>query len=101
MNIEIFNPKDGVKKWVINYTIDKLRELHRLDKEISKAQVYFKRQPSSPSEDKICEIDLTIYGDSLLLHSEAGSFERAVRDAMQELYQRVDELLKRLNKQPI
>lgn len=100
MNIEIFNPKDEVKEWLINYTSDKLMELHRQDAAISRALVYFKEEPDSPGEDKICEIELTIYGDSLFIHSKACSFEKAVRDAIQELSLRVDQQLKKHNEPP-
>jgi hypothetical protein len=35
MNIEIYNPQNEVKEWIIRYTQDKLMELHRLNKGIS------------------------------------------------------------------
>ncbi|OQP63752.1 hypothetical protein A3860_22695 [Niastella vici] len=68
----------------------------RIDKEIAAARVHFKTRSSAPDEDKICEIELTIYGDSLFINSKATSFEKAVRDAMQELSQRIDEQLKNM-----
>lgn len=100
MNIEFHNPKDVVKEWIIIYIRDKLMELYQRDKEISKAQVYFKEQISSENNNKICEIDLTIYGDSLFIHCKATSYERAARDAIQELTQKIDEQIKKHGEPP-
>lgn len=100
MNIEFHNPKNDVREWVIGYAKDKLVELHKRDKEISRAQVYFKRKNTAQPDDKVCEIDLTIYGDSLFIHCSANSYEQAVRHAIQELTQKVDEQISKHSEPP-
>lgn len=100
MNIEFYNPSGEVKEWIIDYIKDKLMELHHRDKEISRAQVYFKQQTTAENDNKICEIDLTIYGDSLFVHQKATSYEQAARGAITELSEKVDERISKQSEPP-
>jgi len=99
MNIELDIPKGAVKEWVISYASDKLMELHKRDSEISSAKVCFKL-PTTDNESKICEISLTIYGDSLFVHRKAASFEQAVFDALKDLTLKVDKQISVRNEPP-
>lgn len=99
MNIEFHAPHGEVKEWVINYLKEQLMELHRKDKQVSRAQVYFRDQPGGP-EPKVCEIDLSIYGDSLFVHRNAGSYEQAAREVLAELNRKVDEQIRRQSEPP-
>jgi len=79
----------GEKK--IDYSEHKnLMELHQKDKNISKAQVYFWQQPKTQNDDKACEIDLTIHGDSLFVYRKAYSYEKAAREVLDELTQKIE-----------
>ena len=100
MNIEFHEPQGKVKVFVTDYLRDRLIALHRKDKEISRAQVYFRVQPDTSPDDKVCEIDLTIYGDSLFVHRSASSFEHAMRETLEELEKKIDEQLSRQNEPP-
>lgn len=98
MKIRFHNPE--VQEWVVSYTCDKLLDLHHRNKEITAAQVYFKQQADPNNDNKVCEIDLTIYGDSLFVHCKAGSYELAARDALQKLAQKVEEQISKHNEPP-
>jgi len=90
MNIEIHTPGGKVKEWVTTYVRDRMMELHQKDKNISKAQVYFWQQPKTQNDDKACEIDLTIHGDSLFVYRKAYSYEKAAREVLDELTQKIE-----------
>jgi hypothetical protein len=90
LNIEIHTPGAKVKEWVTSYVRDKMLELHRKNKNISKARVYFWQQAKTQNGDKACEIDLTIHGDSLFVYRKAYSYEKAVREVLDELTQKVE-----------
>lgn len=84
MTIEFHAPHGKVKEWVIDYLKNKLVQLHHINAAISRAEVYFK-EDNTPGQEKICEIDLTIYGESLFTRRSAGSYEEASREAADAL----------------
>ena len=100
MNIEIHEPKGKVKGFVTDYLRDRLISLHHKDREISRAQVYFRELTDDLPDNKVCEIDLTIYGDSIFVHRKASSFEHPIRETLEELERKVDEQLSRQNEPP-
>lgn len=97
MNIEIHAPHGQVKEWVIEYTRDQLLKLHKQDKEISRAQVYFREPAEENNGGKICEIQLTIPGGDLFIHRQAENFEKAVRNVLEEITEMVIQQLKMQN----
>ncbi|MDP4252260.1 MAG: hypothetical protein Q8918_19350 [Bacteroidota bacterium] len=95
MNIEFQTPSQGlVKEWILKSIRDKLVEFHQRDKEISKATVCFKEQAGLKTGEFVCEILLTIFGDSLFVHRSADSFEQAARLVLTELSEKVDKIIK-------
>lgn len=74
MNISFHNPK--VQEWVISYTRDKLVDLQQRNKEISAVHVSFRQQDGPGCDNNVCEIELTIYGDSLFVHCKAAVMNR-------------------------
>jgi HKD family nuclease len=50
----------------------------------------FWQQAKTQNGDKACEIDLTIRGDSLFVYRKAYSYEKAVREVLDELTQKVE-----------
>lgn len=100
MNIEFQAPQGQVKEWLINHVRNELMKLYHKDKEISRAAVYFREKANDPFHDRICEIDLAIYGDSVFVHRKADSYEQAAREALAELAQKVDTQMKKQNEPP-
>ena len=100
MNIEFQASQGQVKEWVIDHVREKLMELYHRDKRISRAQVYFREQPDAEGGSKICEIDLSIYGDSLFVRRKAGSFEQASMEVLKELTEKVDEQIRNQGEPP-
>jgi hypothetical protein len=94
MNIEFHTPHGQVKEWILNSTRDKLLEFHLRDKEISKATVYFKEQAGPDKGEYVCEILLSIFGDSIYVHRSADSFEQAARLVFTELSEKIDNIIK-------
>ena len=90
LNIEIHTPGGKVKEWLTSYVRDTMLELHRKDKNISKAQVYFWQQAKTKNGDKACEIVLTFQGGSLFVYRKAYSYDKAVREVLDEVVQKVE-----------
>ena len=100
MTIEFHSQPGKVKEWVINYVKDKLIEFHQRNNEISKAEVYFKEHINASQGDKVCEIELMIFGDLFFVHRNAESFERASREAIKALTETVEEQIKKQAEPP-
>jgi putative sigma-54 modulation protein len=100
MTIEFHSPHGKVKEWIVDYMKSKLIELHHLEPAISRAEVYLKEEPGVSAESKICEIDLTIFGESLFVRRSAGSFEEASREALDSLTADMQSQVGRRNEPP-
>ena len=87
MNIEFYTPEGEVREWVINYMKEQLIELHNRNKKISRAEVYFRDQNAM----KTCEVELSIYGDSISVQRFADKYEKAAREVLKELTAKMDE----------
>jgi len=99
MHIEFHTPEAEVKDWVLTYLRDKLLEFYHRDKEISAAHVYL-RQPGQGESDKVCEVELTIFGDSVFVRTRADSYEQASREAIEELEKLVEEQIRKQSEPP-
>ena len=101
MNIEFQAPNEQVKEWVLSFVRDKLIEFHQSNKDISRAQVYFREEANTNKEvNKVCEIDLTIYGNSLFVQRKAGSFEQASKEVLAELAKKLEAQNRSQNEPP-
>jgi hypothetical protein len=96
MNIEFYTPASQVKEWVINYIKEQLIELHNRNKIISRAEVYFRDQNAV----KICEVELSIYGNSISVQRSADKYENAAREVVKELTAKMEEQAKMRNEPP-
>ena len=85
MTIEFHFPQGKIEEHVLDFVKKYLVKFHQKDREISRAEVYFKEQATKPGTQKICEIDLTIYGDSIFVRRLAETFEEAARQAIETL----------------
>ncbi|MFI5195867.1 MAG: hypothetical protein ACHQD8_02140 [Chitinophagales bacterium] len=100
MTIEFHNPADAIPEWIIGDIKKKLTDLHHQDKEISRAQVYFQKQPVAFDGDYVCEIELTIFGSSIMVHRNADSYALASREVLKELSEQVQKQIQKQNELP-
>jgi ribosome-associated translation inhibitor RaiA len=87
MNIEFFTPQGSISEGVINYVKEHLFKIHKQNKKISGAIVYFNEQGIK----KVCEVDLSIDDDCLLVQKVADNYDMAAREALQELNKKIEE----------
>lgn len=85
MVIEFYTPGKAVKEWIIRYLKEAITKLHGQRKEISRAEVYFKERMKEIHSEKICEIKLSIFSDSVMVTGAGKNFDQAARKAIKEL----------------
>lgn len=100
MNIEFHEPHDEVKEWIINYMKEELMHVHRDYKEVGRAEVYFSERMNDLIPEKICEVDISAFGDSIKIKRIANSFDQAAREVIKELHEKLEEHLKTQNQPP-
>jgi ribosome-associated translation inhibitor RaiA len=100
MTIEFNAPQGEVPEHIIDFIRDKLMEFYKRDKEISRAEVKFRKQPFAPNGDHVCEIALTIYGDSIMIHRKGDSYSQAAGDVVNEISRKVEEFVKQQKEPP-
>lgn len=84
MIIEFQAPHGEVESLVYDYLRDQLLVIHEKDKDISRAQVYF-RNMLKEKNPFVCEIELTIYGNSLFAHRDGQSYLEAAKAVIELL----------------
>ena len=86
MTIEFNTVYGKVSEKLITVIIDEIMNLVHIDKKISRAKIFLKEDETIiPSENKVCEIKLGVYGDDLVVHARAEDFKSAVKEAITEL----------------
>lgn len=100
MRIEFDMPAGESHEWLVNHLKQKLVELYRQDRHISRAGVQFSKNPRDLDNEYSCAIDLTIFGSSISVRSSGESYERSVRDVLDELSKQVDKQVRGLREPP-
>jgi ribosome-associated translation inhibitor RaiA len=100
MTIEFNIPHNGVQEHLIQFIQHKLLDFHHRDKDLSRAKVNLRRQPDTADREYVCEITLTMSGDSIMAHRNAADYTQAARDALNTLSEKVDEMVKDLKSPP-
>lgn len=95
MNIEFHIPAGETQEWLVEHIEKKLTELHHEYEHISRAEVYFRKNPQAFDGEYVCEIDLTIFGSSIAVKQSAESFVRASSEVITELEKRVGEQIRK------
>jgi len=90
MTIEFHTPHGEISEATINFLKKNLMACYHRDPEISRAEVYF-RKNGEPEDKCICEVDLTVYGNSLMVLRSAASFQQAAEEVVKEVNLKVDE----------
>jgi hypothetical protein len=88
MNIEFNTPRDHVKQWVMTYLLNRMLDIHDRYPFISRAQVDLREKTGN---EKSCDIELTIFQDSVFVHRSAGNFEEACLHAVSSIEERLKE----------
>jgi putative sigma-54 modulation protein len=92
MIIEIHAPHSEVNESLLKPVKEKVLSFSHLIKDIVKAEIILRDDvAATPQENKICEIRLTLYGDSLFVHRRSGSFNESACAAVDELEKAVQE----------
>lgn len=99
LNIEFHHPQGRVEESDLNMIRDGLMELRQQFKDISRAHVHLKDSGENNNE-KICEIDLTIYGSSIFLKRSAGTYLEAAKEVLGGLREKIAEQVKSRNEPP-
>jgi hypothetical protein len=85
MVIEFYTPGKKVKEWLINDIKDTILKQHKKHKEISGAEVCFKERMKQMVSEKICEINLSIFKDSIMITGTGKNFDIATRKALEKM----------------
>jgi len=94
MTIELNIPHNGVQEHLIQFIQHKLLDFHHRDRDISRAEVSLRKQPGNAESEHVCEITLTMQGDTIMAHRTAADYTQAARDALNTLSEKVDEMVK-------
>ncbi|WP_143773934.1 HPF/RaiA family ribosome-associated protein [Niastella vici] len=92
MIIEIHAPHSEVNESILKPVKEKVLSFSHLIKDIVKAEIILRDDAAAaPQENKICELRLTLYGDSLFVHRRSASFGESACLAVEELEKAVQE----------
>lgn len=101
MTIEFQTVAAIVPEKLVTFMRDELLQLSHLNSKISRAEILLKEDDSIiKSENKICEIRLTVYGDNLFTHTRTGNFEASAKEAIKELKKMVKQQIKEQKEPP-
>lgn len=89
MTIEIHSPHLKIEESFLKSMEKELMELIHLNKDISRAEVFFREDDSPTPENKICEIRLTVYSDNLFARRVTENYYASAKEVMDELKVRV------------
>lgn len=95
MIIEIHAPHSEVNESILMPVKEKVLSFSHVIKDIVKAEIVLRDDVAAAAgENKICEIRLTMYGDSIFVHRRSGSFQDCASLAVTELERTVSEQAK-------
>jgi len=95
MNIEFHTAYGKVPDKLIKDIRDKVLEFSHVNADISRAEIILREDETIiPSENKVCEIRLSIYGDDLMAHSRTESFKTSAKEVLNSLKKMVKQQVK-------
>jgi len=101
MTIEFHTQHAAVSEKLLDHIRSEIMKLAHLNNDINRAEVILKEEKTIiPSENKMCEIRLTIYGDDLLAHTYSENFRKSVREVIKELKKLIKQQLAKKNEPP-
>jgi len=101
MTLEFQTQYAVVDDQLIGYIRNELMKLYHLFKKISRAEVVLKEDKSIiPSENKMCEIKLSVFGSNMVAHSRSENFTKSAKKVLKELKRLVSQELEKKNELP-
>jgi len=101
MIIEIDTPIDEIREPIIKDLKKELTRLHHEYKGISRATVHFRKEEMKPFLwEYICEIDLAIFGNSIIVSRKTGNWDAAAKEAILAVTNKINELARKENQPP-
>lgn len=91
MTIEIHNPPASVEESFLKSIEKELLDFSHKNPNISRAEVSFREDESLQWDNKICEIKLVVFTDSLFARRVSGNYYLAAREVLDELAIRVQQ----------
>lgn len=95
MTLNIQAPNITLKQEVTDFLNQKLKMLSRRYNEIFSVEVCFRREKSSTTDNKFCEIRLIISGYDLMASAQCETFEAAIAQTSEALERQIENV--RLN----
>ena len=96
MTIEFHTTFGKVSEKIINEIRNEIINLSHISKNITRAEVLMKEDKNIvPTENKICEIRLTVFGDNLVAHARTENFKDSAKDALKDLKRMVKQQIKK------
>jgi ribosome-associated translation inhibitor RaiA len=90
MKIEFQTPYGKVPEKLVSEIRNEIIELTHINKNISKALVLLKEDEAIIStENKICEIRLSVYGHDLFAHARTENFKNSSKEVIKDLKKRL------------
>lgn len=100
MTVDIHSPHLKAGSALIRSIEEKVVALSHLNKNISRAEIYLHADKELKKKNRICEIRLEIFGETLFVRRISDSFEKSVITVLKELKKLVTEQAKHLNEPP-
>ncbi|HTQ27110.1 MAG TPA: hypothetical protein VMI35_03245 [Puia sp.] len=91
MKIEFTMLHGEAGEWITDFIRDQLMEMYARDKSLIAARINLKEVADEGPASRVCEIELTAFGEKMFVHRAAESFGNAVRSVLAELRILVDE----------
>jgi hypothetical protein len=98
MTIEIYSFHVKIKETTLKTIEKEIVALSHLGRRISRVEIFLTEDPATVKENKICRIRLDIIGDTLYVHRNADSFEKAAGDAIKVLKKHLSQKVEYKNK---
>ena len=93
MIIEIHAPQGEVPEKLADEIKSGLTKLHQQFVDISRVTVHFREETYHPFlKNYICEIDVTIFGNSFSVSRKSDSFEESAGEVMKVVSEKINEL---------
>ncbi|HVT86578.1 MAG TPA: HPF/RaiA family ribosome-associated protein [Chitinophagaceae bacterium] len=100
MTIEFHVGQIKAEEKLIDYIKEKLVALSHLHHHISRAEVYLHEYKELRKENKVCEIRLDIFGETVFVRRESGQYKKSATEVLKELKKLVKEQVKHQNDPP-
>ena len=100
MNIEVYTPGNEVKEWLVSYVRDAIIAMHDEHNEISRGEIHFRDRTIEAEAGKVCEINLSIFRNSIDVSGVGNSFDEAAKKAVDDLKNLISQTFKTNSEPP-